>query len=91
LIETYRRGGYCWVVTGSHQRERGLKDGSPGARAYYGRLDRESREVAGFSPYRPGAEPVPFNFDLSFNYVPGAYERPGPVVAVRRLARCRPR
>ena len=91
LIETYRRGGYCWVVTGSHQRERGLKDGSPGARTYYGRLDRESEEVAGFSPYRPGAEPVPFNFDLSFNYLPGAYERPGPVVAVRRLARCRPR
>ena len=90
LIDAYRRGGYCWVVTASHQRDRGLKAGFAPTAAYYARLDRESRRAAGFSPYRAGAEPVPFNFDLSFNYLPAAYERPGPVVEVRRIERCRP-
>ena len=41
-----------------------------------------------FSPYKPGADPVPFNFDLSYNYYPGAYERPGPTVRIYRLRDC---
>lgn len=90
LIDVYRRGGYCWVVTGSHQRDRGLKAGLTGARRYYARLDAEARRESAFSPFRPGSDPVPFNFDLSFNYEPLAYERPGPVVEVRRLRKCRP-
>jgi hypothetical protein len=31
---------------------------------------------------------VPFSFDLSYNYYPGAYERPGPTVRVYRLRDC---
>jgi Dolichyl-phosphate-mannose-protein mannosyltransferase len=88
LLDTYRRGGYCWVVVGSFQKQRGLKAGLPGARAYYERLDRESALTRVWSPFRRGAEPVPFSFDLSFNYQPAAYERPGPVVEVHRLGDC---
>jgi hypothetical protein len=91
LLDTYRRGRYCWVVVGSHQKSRGLKAGLAGARRYYERLDRESALVRTWSPYRPGAGAVPFSFDLSFNYLPAAYERPGPVVAVHRLRDCGPR
>ena len=32
-----------------------------------------------------GAEPVPFNFDWSFDYYPLAYQRPGPVMTIYRL------
>jgi hypothetical protein len=90
LVDRYRREGYCWVVVGSHQKARGLKAGLAGARAYYDRLDRESALVRSWSPYREGAEPVPFSFDLSFNYLPTAYERPGPLVEVHRLEGCEP-
>ena len=31
---------------------------------------------------------MPFNFDLSFNYYPPEYERPGPTVTVHRLDDC---
>jgi hypothetical protein len=88
LVDTYRAGGYCWVVTGSHQRGRGLKEGLPGARAYYERLDRESESTLVLSPFRADAEPVEFNFDLSFNYLPRQYLRPGPVVEIHRLTGC---
>ena len=90
LIDDYRRGGYCWVVVGSHQRARGLKARLAGARAYYARLDAESALTWVWSPYREGAAPVPFSFDLSFNYLPPAYERPGPLVEAHRLEGCRP-
>ena len=88
LIDVYRRRGYCWVVVGSTQKQRGLKAGLAGARAYYDRLDRESALTRVWSPYDAGAEPVPFSFDLSFNYQPAAYARPGPVVEVHRLTGC---
>ena len=91
LIDRYRTEGYCWVVTASHQRGRGLKARLPGAVAYYSALDRGSTRIAAFSPFGASAEPVPFSFDLSFNYQPRAYERPGPVVEVHRLRACRPR
>ena len=90
LLDEYRRAGYCTVVTASHQRDRGLSAGLRGARDYYERLERESRLVRYFSPYEPGAEPVDFNFDLSFNYLPSRYERPGPVIAVYELNDCSP-
>ncbi|HTC72518.1 MAG TPA: hypothetical protein VK655_06485 [Solirubrobacteraceae bacterium] len=32
-----------------------------------------------------GREPVPFNFDWSFDYYPLAYSRPGPLMTVYRL------
>jgi hypothetical protein len=88
LIDRYRRGGFCWVVTGSNQKQRGLKAGLSGARAYYSVLDREGRRLAVFSPYERDAQPPPFNFDLSFNYLPSAYARPGPLIEVYRLDGC---
>ena len=88
LVGRYRAEGHCWVVTGSNQKQRGLKSGLAGARAYYERLAREADRRALFSPFDAGAAPVEFNFDLSFNYQPAAYARPGPVVEVYRLRGC---
>jgi hypothetical protein len=89
VIDDYRLYGYCLIVTADTIRDRALETGDPGARAYYARLDRESKVVKTFSPYDPGAKPVPFNFDLSFNYYPTEYHRPGPVVQIHRLDDCR--
>ena len=52
-------------------------------------LRAQSQTVAVFSPYRFGAKPVRFNFDLSFNYSPRAYMRPGPLLELQRLNGCR--
>jgi hypothetical protein len=90
-IQRYLQGGYCWVVVGSHQKDRGLAAGLPNARAYYRALDAASAETVRFSPYRRGAQPVKFSYDKSFNYSPGAFERPGPVVEIHRLRNCTPR
>jgi hypothetical protein len=89
VIDDYRLYGYCLVVTVNTVRDRALETGDPQARAYYARLEREARLVREFSPYKDGADPVPFSFDLSYNYYPGAYERPGPTVRVYRLRDCR--
>jgi hypothetical protein len=88
VIDRYRAGGYCWVITSSHQRQRGLKAGLRGARAYYARLDAESTVVARFSPWYAGHTPPEFNFDWSFDYYPRAYQRPGPLVEIHRLNGC---
>jgi tetratricopeptide (TPR) repeat protein len=88
VIDEYRRFGYCLVVTFGVVRERALETGDPDVRAYYRRLERESSVLRRFSPYDRGAKPVPFNFDLSFNYYPTAYHRPGPVATVYRLRHC---
>ena len=89
-LDRYREGGWCRVVSTSDQRDRAVNAGLPGAIAHDRRLDRESSAPVVFSPYRPGADPVPLNFDLSFNHLPSAYERPGPVVSIHRLAHCTP-
>jgi hypothetical protein len=88
VIDDYRLYGYCLVMTVNVVRDRALETGDPSARAYYRRLDRESDVLREFSPYKPGADPVPFSFDLSYNYYPGAYERPGPTVVIHRLHDC---
>ena len=88
VIDDYRLYGYCLVMTVDVVRDRALQGGDPGARAYYARLDRESRVVRTFSPYDEGADPVAFNFDLSYNYYPPEYERPGPTVRIHRLDDC---
>jgi hypothetical protein len=88
LVEQYRAQGYCWVVVGSHQKDRGLAAGLKNARAYYRALDRASASITRFTPYRRGADPVPFSYDFSFNYEPRAYERPGPLVEIHRLSNC---
>ncbi len=89
VIDDYRLYGYCLIVTVDTVRDRALQTGDRDARAYYDRLDRESRVVRTFSPYDRGAQPVPFSFDLSFNYYPPEYHRPGPTVQIRRLDNCR--
>jgi hypothetical protein len=90
-IDRYRRRGFCWVVVGSTQKERGLKAGLRTSRRYYAALDEASESTQVFSPFADGADPVEFSYDASFNFRPGAYERPGPVVEVHRLRDCDPR
>jgi 4-amino-4-deoxy-L-arabinose transferase-like glycosyltransferase len=87
LLDRYEAEGYCWVVTGSTQRGRAEAEPRevPRAVAYYRELDRRGRVVHVSSPFRPGADPVPFNFDWSFDHYPRAYARPGPVMTVHRL------
>jgi hypothetical protein len=89
VIDDYRLYGYCLIVTVDVVRDRALQTGDRDARAYYDRLARESRVVKTFSPYDQGADPVPFSFDLSYNYYPPEYHRPGPTVQIHRLDRCR--
>jgi 4-amino-4-deoxy-L-arabinose transferase-like glycosyltransferase len=89
VIDDYRLYGYCLVITADVVQDRALQTGDADARAYYDRLARESRVVKTFSPYDPGADPVPFSFDLSYNYYPPAYHRPGPTVRIHRLDDCR--
>lgn len=88
LVDAYREHGYCWVLVNSHQRDRGLAGGLAGARSYYERLADESDRVEVFSPYRPGAAAPGFSYDLSFNWYPLAYGRPGPYLELRHLADC---
>jgi hypothetical protein len=89
LIDVYRDYGYCTVVTMSIVRERAENADDRRVLAYYERLERESDVIFAASPYRRGADPPAFDFDLSFNYLPTAFERPGPVVRVHRLRDCR--
>ncbi|MEQ6901139.1 glycosyltransferase family 39 protein [Nocardioides sp. YIM 152588] len=88
LLDDYRSAGYCWVMVNGHQRDRGRAAGLLDAGAYYDRLRRESTPAFAVSPYSAGATPPPFSYDLSFNYYPPAFRRPGPVVEVRRLVGC---
>jgi hypothetical protein len=86
VVADLRRYGYCHVMTVNVVRERAQRD--PSARAYYRRLEAESQLLREFSPYDDGADPVPFDFDLSYNYYPPEYARPGPTVRVYRLDDC---
>ena len=88
LLQRYRQQGYCYVLVASYQHDRGLNAGFKGARAYYKALAAQSQLVARFSPYRFGAKPVRFNFDLSYNFVPRAYRLPGPLLELHRLNGC---
>jgi hypothetical protein len=90
LIDAYRDGGFCWVLISSHQRDRGLSAGLPDARAYYDRLEQEADRTKVFSPYREGANPPAFSYDLSFNWYPLAFTRPGPYLELRHLTDCDP-
>jgi Dolichyl-phosphate-mannose-protein mannosyltransferase len=91
-LERYRRAGACTVVTMSDvsDRARATTRRRAAVLGYYRALRRQGRVVFRASPYRRGAEPVPFDFDLSTHlYVPRAFERPGPDVTVYRLRGCR--
>jgi hypothetical protein len=90
LVERYRRGGYCWVISGSTQYGRALAEprAVPGAIAYYAALRQAARVVYAVSPLSTGAKPVPFSFDFSFNAYPLRYDRPGPQISIYRLEDC---
>jgi hypothetical protein len=92
MLDVYRRAGACWYVASSTQRGRAFVDPerAPQAVAFYRALDREAPAAYRASPFAPGREPLPFQFDMSFNYLPLAYDRPGPVMTVHRLRGCRP-
>ena len=94
LIGYYLANHYCWVVSGSTQSGRASADPRevPQAIAYYRALARRGEVVFRASPYATGARPVKFDFDMSFDYYPLAYHRPGPVMTVYRLhgGRCGP-
>ncbi|MDX6723390.1 MAG: hypothetical protein QOD73_1794 [Solirubrobacteraceae bacterium] len=94
LVDRYEREGWCYVVSGSTQRGRAEADPRqvPRAIAYYRELERRADVVLHASPYHPGAGPVGFNFDWSFDYYPLAYARPGPEMTIFRLkgGRCSP-
>ena len=91
LVRSYRRAGFCWIVTGSTQYGRALADPEevPRALRYYALLRAEADVVHRVSPIEPGADRVPFSYDGSFTARPLAYVRPGPEIAVLRLRRCR--
>jgi hypothetical protein len=89
LIDSYVKGGFCWVIKGSTQAGRAQADPDevPGAIAYYKALAERGEEVLHISPYG-GRDRVPFSFDYSFNYYPLAYERPGPEITIYKLRDC---
>jgi hypothetical protein len=89
VLDSYRRQGYCLVMTMDLIRGRAEAAGDRAALAYYARLDRESDVVFAVSPYRADERPPPFSFDLSYSYYSPAYERPGPAIAIHRLHDCR--
>ena len=88
LVDIYRREGYCWVVTGSTQygRAQAEPQRAPRALAYYRKLREEADVVFEASPV-DGKLPR-YQVDRSFNYVDGAYHRPGPEMIVYRLRNC---
>ena len=76
VIDDYRLYGYCLVMTVDMVRDRALQTGDAGARAYYERIEDESRLVREFSPYDEGAEPpCRSTSTFSYNYYPPEYHR----------------
>ncbi|MDX6496268.1 MAG: hypothetical protein QOE17_2254 [Gaiellales bacterium] len=88
-IDSYRRSGFCLVMTMSLIEGRSVNAKLPTALAYYARLRRESDVVFHLSPYDPGAKPPRFDFDFSYNYYPSAFQRPGPEVTIYKLHNCK--
>jgi hypothetical protein len=88
-IESYRRAGFCVVMTMSLIRGRAENAKLPKALSYYDELARQSKVVYHLSPYKQGAKPVRFDFDYSYNYYPSAFERPGPEITIYRLRNCK--
>jgi hypothetical protein len=88
-IDSYRRSGFCLVMTMSLIEGRAVNAHLPRALAYYDRLKRESAVVFHASPYKGGAKPPRFDFDFSYNYYPSAFHRPGPDVTIYKLHDCK--
>lgn len=88
-IDAYRKTGFCLVATMSVIRDRAFNAKLGPALAYYDRLMREGKVVFHASPYDAGATPPRFDFDLSYNYYPRAFNRPGPDVTIYKLRDCK--
>jgi hypothetical protein len=87
LLDEYTRSGYCWLVVGSLQAGRAFAQphAVPNAIAYYAALATQARLRYHVSPFAPGANSVPFNFDWSIDYYPRQYRLPGPEISVYQL------
>jgi hypothetical protein len=88
-LNTYRRAGFCLVMTMSLIQGRAQNAHLAPALAYYDALRKQSKLLLHVSPYKRGAKPVKFNFDLSYNYYPTAFDRPGPEIWIYRLNNCK--
>ena len=87
-VDSYERGGVCWVITGSTQYGRAYADPKavPNALPYYRALAKEGDVVYRISP--ESGKSSPFSFDFSFNYYPLSYDRPGPEIVIYKLHNC---
>lgn len=87
LLNPYRRGGFCLIVSGNTQRGRAEVEPqeAPDALRYYRALEENSDVIYRVSPYSDPKAHVPFSFDWSFLYFPLAYQRPGPKITIYRL------
>jgi hypothetical protein len=88
LIQRFEQHAFCYVVSGTLQSGRAFVEPgeAPRAVAYYRELARVGRLVYRSSPYGPGANPVPFNFDWTIDYYPHQFVRPGPVITIYHLS-----
>ena len=88
LLDIYRREGVCWHVSGSTQYGRAEAEPkrAPEALKFYRQLKREADVMFETSPVS-GKLPR-YQVDTSFNYIDGAFDRPGPRMIVYRLRNC---
>ncbi len=87
LIGYYVANRYCWVVSASIQSGRAYASPKevPAGDRLLPRPGTRRRSRVPRLALLPGAKPVKFDFDWSFDYYPLAYHRPGPVMTVYRL------
>jgi len=87
MLDQYEDEGWCFVSASSLFYDRLLVDEHrmPAAAAYYRELEERGEVMFQASPYRSGAEPVPFNFDWATNLYPFEFEQPGGDVTIYRL------
>jgi hypothetical protein len=87
MLDQYEAEGWCFVSASSLFYDRLFVDEHlrPEAAAYYRDLEERGEVVFHASPYRPGTEPVPFNFDWATNLYPFEFEKPGGEVTIYRL------
>jgi 4-amino-4-deoxy-L-arabinose transferase-like glycosyltransferase len=88
-VASYRKAGFCLVMTMSLIKGRAEIAKLPDALAYNKLLADESKVVYHLSPYKPGAKPLRFDFDFSYNYYPSVFHRPGPEITIYRLRNCK--
>jgi hypothetical protein len=87
FLDSYAKGGFCFVITGSTQSGRAFAEPEqvPSAIAYYEELERRGEKAFEVAP---ADEDVPFSFDFSFNAYPLAFHHQGPAITVYRLPGC---